>query len=148
MLLTNASGRNQDAFIPASGQLKVRREALVLLGLYAAFLALSLTLQSAILLWLWVVPVVLGQPFLRLYLMAEHGRCVFVANMFENSRTTFTGPLIRFFAWNMPYHAEHRAFPTVPFHRLPELHGLTAQHLRVTSEGYRAFTAESVSKLA
>lgn len=32
VLLTNASGRNQDAFIPASGRLKVRREALVLLG--------------------------------------------------------------------------------------------------------------------
>lgn len=147
VVVTNALGRNQDAFVPASGRGKIRREALILLSVYAGLIAGSLALQSAVLMWLWVVPVVLGQPFLRLYLMAEHGRCGFVANMFENSRTTFTGPLIRFFAWNMPFHAEHHAFPTVPFHRLPALHGLTAQHLRTTSDGYRAFTAESLSKL-
>ena len=80
---------------------------------------MSLWLQTAVLLWVWIIPALLGQPFLRLYLLAEHGCCAFVANMFENSRTTFTGPLVRFLAWNMPYHAEHHAFPTVPFYRLP-----------------------------
>ena len=24
--------------------------------------------------------------------------------------------------WNMPYHAEHHAYPSVPFHALPQLH--------------------------
>jgi fatty acid desaturase len=143
----NALGRNQDGFVPASGRSKVQREAQILLLIYTLLLLGSVALQSLALLWLWVVPVILGQPFLRLYLMAEHGRCAFVANMFENSRTTFTGPIIRFFAWNMPFHAEHHAFPTVPFHKLPALHSMTAQHLRVTSEGYRAFTAETVSEL-
>lgn len=147
VVFQNALGRNSDGFIPNAGRAKIQREAQILVLMYAALLIGSIAVQSALLLWLWVVPVVLGQPFLRLYLMAEHGRCAFVANMFENSRTTFTGPLIRFFAWNMPFHAEHHAFPTVPFHRLPELHGLTAQHLRATSDGYRAFTAESLSKL-
>ena len=67
--------------------------------------------------------------------------------MFENSRTTFTGPLVRFLAWNMPYHAEHHAFPTVPFYRLPQLQRLTAPHLRATSPGYRDFTASSLAAL-
>lgn len=147
VVVGNALGRNQDGFVPASGRSKVQREAQILLLIYAVLVLVSVALQSLALLWLWVVPVILGQPFLRLYLMAEHGRCAFVANMFENSRTTFTGPIIRFFAWNMPFHAEHHAFPTVPFHKLPALHSMTAQHLRVTSEGYRAFTAETVSEL-
>lgn len=147
VVLSNALNRNQDGFVPASGRGKVRRESQILVLIYAVLLGGSLALQSAVLLWLWVIPVVLGQPFLRLYLMAEHGRCAFVANMFENSRTTFTGPIIRFFAWNMPYHAEHHAFPTVPFHKLPALHSMTAPHLHVTSEGYRAFTAETLSEL-
>ena len=148
VVLTNALGRNADGFVPGSGRAKVALEARLMLALYAAAFLLSLWAQSAVLVWLWLVPVLLGQPFLRLYLMAEHGRCAFVANMFENSRTTFTGPLIRFLAWNMPYHAEHHAYPTVPFHKLPALHALTAPHLRVTSEGYSQFTAETVAALA
>ena len=94
---------------------------------------------SADALFAWVLPALLGQPFLRLYLLAEHGRCPFVANMFENSRTIFTNRLVRFLAWNMPYHAEHHAYPAVPFHRLPELHALARPHLRVTEAGYAAF---------
>ena len=92
--------------------------------------------------WCWMLPLALGQPFLRAYLLAEHGLCPPVANMFENTRTTITTRLVRFLAWNMPYHAEHHAFPTVPFHQLPALHELTKQHLRTTSDGYAAFHAE------
>ena len=92
------------------------------------------------LLWLWLVPVLLGQPALRLYLLAEHGDCPKVANMFENTRTTFTTGLVRLLAWNMPYHVEHHVMPMVPFHRLPELHGVMRDRLRVTAEGYVAFT--------
>ena len=146
-LLTNAAGLNRDPFVPASARGRVQREALAMIAVYLGLLATSLWLQTAVLLWVWVIPALLGQPFLRLYLLAEHGRCAFVANMFENSRTTFTGPLVRFLAWNMPYHAEHHAFPTVPFYRLPQLHRLTAPHLRVTSLGYRDFTARSLAAL-
>ena len=32
------------------------------------------------------------------------------------------GDVVRLFAWNMPYHAEHHAYPAVPFHALPRLH--------------------------
>ncbi|WP_246694633.1 fatty acid desaturase, partial [Mesorhizobium sp. M2D.F.Ca.ET.147.01.1.1] len=69
-------------------------------------------------------PALLGQPFLRLYLMAEHGRCPLVANMLENTRTTLTNWFVHKLAWNMPYHAEHHAYPGVPFHQLPEFHRL------------------------
>ena len=114
-----------------------------MLLVYAAALVASVALQSAVLLWLWVVPVLLGQPFLRLYLMAEHGRCAFVANMFENSRTTLTGPVIRFLAWNMPYHAEHHAYPGVPYHALPQLHERMTDTLEHDSKGYAAFHADA-----
>jgi len=84
---------------------------------------------------------------LRLYLLAEHGRCAFVANMFENTRTTYTNRIIRFLAWNMPYHVEHHTLPQVPFHKLPELHDLMDGRHVVTSDGYAAFTAEYVRAL-
>jgi fatty acid desaturase len=55
-----------------------------------------------VLLWVWLVPVLLGQPVLRLYLLAEHGDCPEVANMFENTRTTFTTRAMRFWPGTCP----------------------------------------------
>lgn len=140
-LIRNALGRNADGFVPAAARSTIAREARVMLALYALLAGASLAAGSALLLWVWIVPALIGQPFLRLYLLAEHGRCPLVADMFENSRTTFTNRAIRLLAWNMPYHAEHHAWPAVPFHRLPELHRLTAPHLRTTEAGYARFTA-------
>ncbi|MEL6480898.1 MAG: fatty acid desaturase, partial [Pseudomonadota bacterium] len=141
-LFRNAAGRARDPFLPQRARGRVQLEALAMLAFYAGLAAWSALAGSAALLWLWVVPVILGQPFLRLYLLAEHTRCPHVANMFENTRTTFTSRAIRWLAWNMPYHAEHHALPTVPFHRLPALHALTRPHLKSTAEGYTAFHAE------
>jgi fatty acid desaturase len=58
--------------------------------------------------------------------------------MLENTRTTYTNAAMRFLAWNMPYHAEHHAFPAVPFHRLPEVNRMLAPRLKSTSHGYIA----------
>ncbi len=30
---------------------------------------------------------------------------------------------MRWMAWNMQYHTAHHTFPSVPFYRLPDLHG-------------------------
>ena len=144
VLVGNAFGGPVGDYVPPSAVGRVRREARTMLALYAALTGVSPAAGSALLVWTWVVPALLGQPMLRLYLMAEHGRCPHVANMLENTRTTFTNRAVRWIAWNMPYHAEHHALPTVPFHRLPDLHALTRPHLRSTSEGYVAFHAEAL----
>jgi fatty acid desaturase len=134
-LIKNATQANNDPYVPAKGKGKIRLEARIMLALYAITFLFIIAGYTWIF-WCWVLPAILGQPFLRLYLLAEHGRCPPVANMFENTRTTFTTKIVRFVAWNMPYHAEHHAYPSVPFHKLPELHKLTREHLKVTSDGY------------
>ncbi len=136
----NARGKTFAPYLPPRKHAAMRREARVLLVLYA-LIALSL-LVSPLALWLWIVPALLGQPFLRLYLLAEHGHCPAVANMLENTRTTRTNRLVRALAWNMPFHAEHHAMPMVPFHALPQLHARLQPHLRSVSDGYAEFTAE------
>ncbi|MER9850376.1 fatty acid desaturase [Mesorhizobium sp. M0106] len=139
VIVTNAAGRNRDGFVPEKGRGKVVAEARLFLIGYAALLAASLAAQSALLLWVWIVPVLVGQPFLRAYLLAEHALCPHVANMLENTRTTFTTRLVRFVAWNMPYHSEHHSYPAVPFHRLPRFHDIVGEHLRTTERGYVRF---------
>ncbi|PVH30424.1 fatty acid desaturase [Pararhodobacter oceanensis] len=132
------TGKFRADYLPARARPQAIREARIMALLYAAS-ALSL-LWTPALFWVWLLPVFLAQPVLRLYLLAEHGDCPRVADMFANTRTTFTSAIIRFLAWNMPYHVEHHVFPSVPFHNLPALHDLIRSDLQVTAEGYIAFT--------
>lgn len=145
VLIRNAMGQTDAPYLPARQHRAIRFEARLLLLIYT-LAAISL-LYTPVLFWLWLVPVLIGQPFLRLYLLAEHGLCPPVADMLENSRTTFTNRIVRFVAWNMPYHAEHHAFPNVPFHQLPAFHDWTRAHLKSTSDGYAEFSADYAMSL-
>ncbi len=144
-LWKNAFGTIDAPYLPPSKHGAMRREARILIGIYGAG-ALSL-IWSPLVLWLWLVPVLIAQPVLRLYLLAEHGHCPPVADMLENTRTTLTVRLVRWLAWNMPYHAEHHSFPTVPFHQLPRLHAHLQPHLKSVSNSYAEFTANYVRGL-
>jgi fatty acid desaturase len=86
----------------------------------------------------WIVPALLGQPFLRLFLLAEHTGCAFDDDTFANTRTTCTNAAVRLLAWRMPYHAEHHGFPSVPFHALASVNALLPAQGRVISSGYLA----------
>lgn len=144
LLFDLARGRGGADYLPQPALPRIIAEARWMLAGYA--LVLGSLLVSPLLFWVWLLPVLLGQPALRLYLLAEHGDCPQVANMFENTRTTFTTALLRFLAWNMPYHVEHHVYPAVPFHQLPQLHQLMRDELRVTAEGYAAFTKTYLSR--
>ena len=77
----------------------------------------------------WFLPSLIGQCFLRGYLIAEHRECKANTNMFSNTRTTKTFWLECKLAWNMPYHIEHHAFPYIPFYLLPDVHELLVKNL-------------------
>ncbi len=125
---------------------KVRHEMWLYLTGYVALLAISLVLGTAVLLWVWVVPLLIGQPFLRLYLLAEHTDCEQSTNMLRNTRTVLSNSVVRWFTWNMPYHTEHHVYPTVPFHKLPVLHKLIQSHVEECERGYTAFNKRYVRK--
>ena len=138
LLVNLVQGRGLASYIPDSARGRVVAEARWMAAGYGVA-ALSLLVTPA-LFWFWLLPVLVGQPFLRLYLLAEHGDLPFVADMFRNTRTTTTIPLLRRLAWNMPYHVEHHVMPMVPFHNLPKAHLLMKSRLRTTTAGYLAFT--------
>lgn len=144
LLIGLARGRANAPYLPHGAQGRLRAEARVMLAGYGLVL-LSFAVTD-LLFWVWLIPVLLGQPFLRVYLLAEHGDCPQVADMFLNTRTTFTNRIVRFLAWNMPYHVEHHVVPTVPFHNLPTLHVLMRDRLAMTAEGYVAFTRDYLAR--
>ncbi len=138
ILLRHARGRVPEPFIPQRAAADIVLEARLLLAFYGAVALVSIVTLSPAALIYWVLPALAGQPLLRIFLMAEHALCPLVPDMLANTRTTLTNPLVRFFTWNMPYHAEHHAFPSVPFHALPAVHRTLAPDLQVVAPGYLA----------
>ncbi len=147
-LVTHALGRTPEPYLAGKAGRQVTREARVHLALYGAILLASLVWRRGVAVEFWILPAILGQPWLRLYLMAEHTGCPLVPDMLSNSRTTATNALVRFFAWNMPFHAEHHTFPAVPFHALPALHRRLAPVLGTTAPGYVAVHQQILRSLA
>ena len=147
-LVTHALGRTPEPFLTAPrAAARVVAEARIVLAVYALIAAVAAAAGSCAPLTYWVLPAMAGQPFLRFYLLAEHTLCPLVPDMLENTRTTRTNATVRFLAWNMPYHTEHHAFPSVPFHTLPTLHGDLQSDLKVVAPGYIAVNREIFRRL-
>ncbi len=135
----------KDSFVPRGQRRKMWLEINITVLFYILISVFSL-FYSTILIKAWIIPVFIAQPMLRVFLLAEHGHCRAVADMFENSRTTFTSSVLRYFTWNMPFHAEHHALPQVPFYNLPTLHRYTKPHLKTTAHGYFQFHKNYVTR--
>jgi fatty acid desaturase len=123
-------------WIPAHQHQLIITESRVYLSGYIVLLLISLVLQSAVLFWVWLLPLVCGYWFLRPYLLTEHTGCPHSGSQSNRTRTTFTNRVIKLYAWNMPYHTEHHTYPTVPFHALPKLHQQMKAQLCNTEPGY------------
>jgi len=135
-LLRHTRGQVDEPFIEPGRRRRIVWEARVHVALYVGAAALSLGLGTDVLLWYWIVPALVAQPMLRMFLLAEHTGCPLVPDMLRNSRTTHTSALVRFLAWNMPYHSEHHTYAAVPFHALPALHERLKDRIAVQSPGY------------
>jgi fatty acid desaturase len=67
---------------------------------------------------------------------AEHTGLPHQGNILARTRMMHTWALVSWWLWNMNYHAEHHAWPAVPWHALPLLHQRIASHLEHESWGY------------
>ena len=136
------SGEAKAPFIAKKMEKKLVRESRLLLLGYGVIATVSVLTDPMIALMLWIGPALLGQPFLRAYLLTEHTGCSNSPNMLENVRTILAGPVIRWLAWNMPYHTEHHVFPSIPFHALPEAHREISNQLIHISSSHARYNAE------
>ena len=123
-------------YIPEDAQGRVRTSLRWQFAVYGALMLLSIPGGNGFLLRFWLLPLLVGQPLLRFVLMAEHGGCAFSADGLANTRTTLTLAPLRWLMWNMPFHAEHHLYPSLPFHALPRAHALIGPHLSHCDAGY------------
>ena len=138
-LLFNAIRAPIDSFIPSSSRYRIKREARLMLLTYIVIFTGGIIVEPHYILQFWLLPLMLGQPFLRLFLLAEHAGCPHDPDMLRNSRTTLTNPVVLFLSWNMPYHTAHHSFPAVPFHQLQRFNQHIAQYIAFRASGYSNF---------
>ena len=122
---TNA---REDEYIPLSEKKSLIKETKLMLLGYFLILIFSLYFSSTFFLIYWLLPRILGEPFLRLVRMVEHTGKEETPDMIHNTRTSFPSKVLKFLYWNMPYHLEHHLYANVPFYKLPKFHKLIKPH--------------------
>ena len=125
-------------FLPKREMPRVRRQAWIMAGVYVALAVGSIWLNTYVVAIYWLIPRVVGEPFMRLIRISEHTGCPRVRNILRNTRTVLTFPLFRWLNWNNAYHAEHHAIPTIPFHALSDLHQTMGSYFEEVRHGYVA----------
>jgi fatty acid desaturase len=125
-LIVNFFGRLTDEerdYLPVSEARKAIWVARIYLLILAAFAAWAVAIHS----WLPVMyvglPTFYGSWLTELFSLTQHaGMAEDVLDHRLNTRTVYMNRLNRFLYWNMNYHIEHHALPTVPYYSLPALH--------------------------
>lgn len=133
-----ALGQFEDCYyLPESVHASVIRSTRWQLGVYSAIALISAAAGHPWFLFTyWIFPLAIGQPLLRFVLLAEHTGCTYNDNPLANTRTTLTLWPLRFLMWNMPYHAEHHLYPSIPFHALPNAHSVLKEQFATVDAGY------------
>jgi fatty acid desaturase len=123
-------------YISETARQEVIRSTRLQLLVYFVAIAVSIIFKQPWFVMYWLLPLAIGQPILRMILLAEHTGCTQDDNPVTNTRTTLTLWPIRFLMWNMPYHTEHHLYASIPFHALTAAHAKLSPHLKQLESGY------------
>lgn len=133
-------------YIPEALRSEVIRSTRLQLLVYAVAIAISIAYRQPWFILYWLFPLAVGQPFLRMMLLAEHTGCSHDNNGLTNTRTTLTFPLLSYLIWNIPFHAEHHLYPSIPFYLLPAAHEKLKSHFANVDEGYIEVNRKIIDK--
>ena len=148
-LLRFVRGVVREPYIRDKEKPAVVREGRLHVAGYCGIAAASLWFESWAAVLYWLAPMMLTKVVHQLQNTSEHLGLSHLPNTLENTRTLRTNPVMRWLAWNMQYHTAHHTFPSVPFHKLPDLHreivGATGREPHTM--GYFAFQAQIIARL-
>lgn len=107
-------------FVKASKRKRIAWEARGLVALHGSLITTAVLWLPA-LSWYYVA-MAGSHVLLSFYTTCEHRGLPADGDILERTRSLKAPAWLRWLLWNMPYHAEHHAWPAVPFHRLGDVH--------------------------
>ncbi len=131
-------------FVRPKMRAKIALESLFVLAVYVGVFWLAYFVHAGF--WGILVGQVVGHCILSSYLVMEHNGLPHEGNILERTRSIPSPTFVKWVMWNMPYHAEHHAYPAVPFHALPELHKALKNELKHQTETPSTFHANAVKR--
>lgn len=151
MLINGAIGmpefirKNVYPYVDPKVRRKLMLESIIILAVHLLFLYIALYVNAAF--WAIFIGQVSGHCCLAFYTAAEHNGLPHEGTIFEKTRSVRANKLVKFVMWNMPYHAEHHAYPAVPFHQLPQLHQLLDKEIVHSEDSHLVFHRKSIKKM-
>lgn len=143
MLIAGALGmpeflrRAMFPFFAPKDRFKLWVESSIIVAIYGVLLYLAIAVDPRF--WGWWVGQLVGSALTASYTAAEHNGLEHEGTILDRTRSLRANPVVRWFMWNMNYHAEHHAYPAVPFYALPQLHGHLAEDLVHDDLNHAAF---------
>jgi fatty acid desaturase len=149
-ILRFSVGLVSEPYLPSYRHAELIREARFHLLGYAVIAGASVLAHSGAALILWLAPMICLKFTHQLQNTIEHLGLPHDDDILTNTRSTRTNALVRWMAWQMPYHTAHHAFPAVPFHRLKELHRIlfTDRAIDVPTMSYWEFQCAALRAFA
>ncbi|WMX13889.1 fatty acid desaturase [Aureispira sp. CCB-E] len=129
--------KNVYPFIRPEVRLKIVLESWAILMVQLSIVGLALFVNNGF--WGLFVGLLIGHCMLASYTAAEHNGLPHEGSILEKTRSIAAPSFVKFLMWNMPYHAEHHAYPAVPFHALPLLHQEMKDELKHKDQNHPKF---------
>lgn len=130
------------AYIRPKMRTKIAIESFFFLLIYGGFAFLAWYVYAGF--WAVFTGQIVGHGFLSMYLVMEHNGLPHEGDIMDRTRSIQTNKLVKFLLWNMPYHAEHHAYPAVPFHALPMLHEELKTELKHKGKGLSSLHLKAI----
>jgi len=121
---------------------KMKRQIITEYLLIAAtFTALFWFLPFAVMLHLWLIPLLIAAQLTNVRGLAEHSLTTH-ENVFTETRTVTSNPFVSFMMNNLNYHLDHHLFPGVPWYNLQRLHDILKDEYKAAGSSiYTSYTA-------
>ena len=133
VLFLHSLGRFSDktrSFTPPEELPRMVRNSRLFIVIYAGAAAVSWYFSTSVLLWIWLLPKLAGDPVMLTYAGSQHfEKEENTIDLRRSTRSLRPNRLIDLFYWNMSFHIEHHLYPTVPFFALPKLNALIKDRL-------------------
>ena len=140
MFIAHSAGRFSDEVrrvTPVSELPRMKRSTRICLAAYIVLAAVSVYSGWLWLLFLIVLPRVIGGPAMNMFILMQHVEMAEnQPNIVKSTRSFDTNWFGRFLYCNMNFHIEHHLYPTVPFHALPDLSAKLAEQLPGPDPGF------------
>jgi fatty acid desaturase len=92
----------------------------IVAGFWIGLVGVAITVAPVV--WWLLLAFLISHVWQNLWIASEHTGLPLEGTILARTRSVRSNQFVRWWVWNMNYHAEHHAWPGIPWHQLPAAH--------------------------